>query len=121
MMAVTRPAAWATRVDLTLAEALIDLRAGRDQEVVERLGQPARTRIYEGRELPEMVTYASRWIVSEAWERLGRIDSSAQPDQDRFKTILSDIVSRAEDQSGIDPGESIHGFDFAHRNGSHRD
>jgi hypothetical protein len=68
---------WTMRVRRTLAQGLIDSRARRYQQVVERLGPAARTRMVEGRVLPGVMPYAYRWLVSKAWESLGRPDSAA--------------------------------------------
>ena len=68
---------WSTRASQLLAEALIDSRAHRYQRVVDVLGPRARTGMYEGRALPGVMPYAMRWIVSKAWEEMGRPDSAA--------------------------------------------
>jgi hypothetical protein len=68
---------WTARVNLLLAEGLIDLRAGRFQRVVDALDPPARTRAYEGRPPADITPYALRWVVSAAWAGLGRPDSAA--------------------------------------------
>jgi tetratricopeptide (TPR) repeat protein len=68
---------WEARLMSAVAEGLIDSRAGRYERVVEQLGPTARSRLFESRLPVAGTAYVIRWLVGNAWERLGKPDSAA--------------------------------------------
>jgi hypothetical protein len=60
-----------------LARAWIDARAGRWRAVTDSLGAVARAGEHDATILDRVTAYPVRWLVADAYDRLGRSDSAA--------------------------------------------
>jgi hypothetical protein len=81
-----------------LAEGLVDSRAARHDRVVELLGPTARTRLFESRLPTAGTAYIFRWVVGNAWEKLGRPDSAVayyELAQEPGREVEMDFYARA--------------------------